>query len=63
MSAVTDAYQMFVSVNVWERQGKAMMEVYQSSTGGAILEPIQEFWADVNIDNNTLNCAVFQPKK
>lgn len=71
LSAVTDTYEVFVTVNLWDRQGKAMMEVYSSApdssaTDRAGLTPtggIREFWTDVNIDNNTLNCAVLQPKK
>src|SRR6185369_3873300 len=66
LSAVTDTYEVFVTLNLWDRQGKAMMEVYSSATDGTGLttnEGIREFWTDVNIDNNTLNCALLQPKK
>jgi len=69
LSAVTPEYQMFVSVNMWERQGKAFMTVFATpptigpvdTTGN--LDGFKEFWTDLNIDNNTLNCAAIQPKK
>jgi len=54
---------IFVTVNMWDRQAKAMMEVYAAvdptTDGGGI----REFWTDVNIDNNSLNCSSFQPRK
>lgn len=69
LSAVTDTCQVFVTVNMWDRQGKAVVTVSetpgigtpantQGTTGG-----FQEFWTDVNIDNNMLNCATIQPVK
>ena len=69
LSAVTDTYQVFVSVNIWDRQGKAVMTVAGTPAIGTpantlgITDGFQEFWTDVNIDNNTLNCAAFQPAK
>ena len=54
---LTDSYQMFVSVNVWDRQGKAVIEVFQSPGGRADIEPIQEFWTDLNISNNSMTCV------
>lgn len=68
LSAVTDKYQVFVTVNMWDRVAKAVMYVPSSSDTGLAVdmnggEGIQEFWTDLNIDNNTLNCASIQPKK
>jgi hypothetical protein len=57
LSAVTDKYQIFVSVNMWDRQGKAVMQVVQSPDGQKDAGSIQEFWTDLNIDDNLLNCA------
>ena len=61
LSAVTDGYQIFVSLNVWDRQGKAVMEVYQSPDDKLDIQPIREFWTDLNIDDNSLDCVAFQP--
>lgn len=67
LSAVTEAYQVFVTVNVWDRTAKAVMYVPGASQTGQVdvIGPngLQEFWTDLNIDNNTLNCATIQPKK
>ena len=66
LSAVTPEYQMFVSVNMWDRQGKATMIVFGAGTSvdaASSTDAFKEFWTDVNIDNNTLNCALLQPKK
>lgn len=66
LSAVTSEYQIFVSVNMWDRQGKAVMTVFGPGTpvdAQAGTEGFKEFWTDVNIDNNTLNCGSFQPAK
>jgi hypothetical protein len=67
LSAVTDTYQVFVTVNMWDRVAKAVMYVPGSSETGQVdmsgAVGIQEFWTDLNIDNNTLNCAAIQPKK
>ena len=59
MTALTEEYQIFISVNIWERQGKAVMEVFQLPTGKIDPRPIQEFWSDSNIDNNKLVCLSF----
>ena len=62
LSAVTDSYQIFVSVNVWDRQGKAVMEVYQSPDSKSDIQPIREFWTDLNIDDNSQDCVSFRPR-
>ena len=59
LTAVTDSYRMFVSLNMWDRTGKAVMEVFTNNQTD--LEPIQEFWEDLSIDNNSLNCVKLQP--
>jgi hypothetical protein len=59
LSAVTESYQIFISVNMWDRQGKAVMEIVQSPNGQ--LDIIKEFWTDLNIDDNPLTCATIQP--
>jgi putative heme degradation protein len=58
---VTDSYQIFVSLNMWDKQGKAVMQVFQSPSGQFDIEPIQEFWEDLNIDDNSLNCFAIHP--
>ncbi len=63
MSAVSDSYQMFVSLNMWDRQGKAIMEMYKSPEGTTDIESIREFWEDLNIDNNSMTCAEIQPAR
>jgi hypothetical protein len=57
-SAVTDNYHIYASVNVWERQGKAVMEIYKDPGGSIAFEPFQEFWTDLNMDDNSLDCFV-----
>ena len=63
LSAVTDQYQMFITLDMWERNGKAVMEVYQSPETKAEVGVFQEFWTDLNIDNNTLSCYAIQPRQ
>jgi hypothetical protein len=57
LSAVSDSYQLFVSLNVWDKQGKAVMEIFQSPNGQLDIPPIQEFWTDLNISDNSLLCV------
>jgi hypothetical protein len=57
LSAVTDSYNIFVSINVWDRQGKAVMELFKDPGGVNDIVPIQEFWTDLNIDDNVLDCV------
>jgi len=54
---------MFVSLNMWDRQGKAIMEMYKSPEGTTDIESIREFWEDLNIDNNSMTCAEIQPAR
>ena len=61
LTSVTDSYQIFISLNVWDKQGKAVMQVFQVPGGQFDIEPIQEFWTDLNIDDNTLSCYAIQP--
>ena len=61
LSAVTDNYQIFVVVNVWDCQGKAVITVFPSPNAQLDTEPIQEFWTDLNTKNNALDCVAKQP--
>ena len=61
LNAVTDSYQVFVEVNVWDSQGKAVMEIFSSPNAQLGNEPIQEFWTDLNIRNNSLDCVTKTP--
>jgi hypothetical protein len=56
-SAVTDSYKVFVSLNMWDRQGRAVMETYQSPDGklGGPKADL-EYWTDLNLDDNLLEC-------
>lgn len=63
LSAETDSYEIYATVDMWARQGKALMVVYKSPNDTSDIDPFKEFWTDVNIDNNTLNCAAIQPLK
>lgn len=56
LSAVSDSYQIFVSVNVWDRQGKAVIELLKAPSLSYDIEPVKEFWSDTNMDNNSLDC-------
>jgi hypothetical protein len=56
LSSVTDSYQIFVSINVWDRQGKAVIELFKAPGANYDIQPIQEFWTDVNMDDNSLDC-------
>ena len=60
LSAVTDSYQIFVSLNMWDRQGKAVMQVFQTPGSQIDIDPIQEFWTDLNCDDNSLTCVAIQ---
>jgi len=59
MGAVTDEYQMFVSIDVWDRQGKAVIELFRMPDPKT--EPIREFWTDLNINDNKLVCFSLNP--
>jgi hypothetical protein len=63
LTSVTDSYEIYVSADMWSRQAKALMVVYKSQNDTSDIDTIKEFWTDLNIDNNTLNCAVIQPQK
>jgi hypothetical protein len=56
LSAITESYHIYVSVNVWDRQGKAVMEVYKDPVGGGDIPAIHEYWTDLNMDDNSLDC-------
>lgn len=62
LAAVSDNYQIFVTLNMWDRQGKAVMQVFQPG-GKNDVDSIQEFWTDLNIDDNSLNCDDIRPGK
>ena len=47
---------MFASINIWDRQGKAVMELFKDPGGVADIKPIQEFWTDLNMDDISLDC-------
>ena len=55
-TALTEDYSMFVSLNVWDRQGKAVIDLYRLPDGKFDIQPIQELWSDSDISNNTKNC-------
>ena len=57
LSAASDSYQIFASLNVWERQGKAVMRIFKAPDGRSDIEPFEEFWTDLNTNNNTLDCS------
>jgi hypothetical protein len=62
LTVVTDEYQMFVSVNMWDRQGKALMVVLKAPDAKSDIDAFKEFWTDVNIDNNKMACASYTPR-
>ena len=58
LSAITEGYHIYASVNVWERQGKAVMELYKDPVGGYDIPPLHEYWTDLNMDDNYLDCFI-----
>lgn len=56
MGAVTEEYQMFVVLNVWDREGKAIVELYKAPDVKFENERLEERWTDLNIDDNKLAC-------
>ena len=56
-TALSEEYSMFVSINVWDKQGKAVMEIFNPPPGSAVDANLREYWTDGNIYNNTLSCA------
>jgi hypothetical protein len=61
LTAVTDGYQIFVSLNMWDRQGKAVMEMFKAPEDKFDIVPFKEYFTDLNIDNNSLGCFSIQP--
>ena len=61
LTAVTDSYQIFVSLNMWDREGKAVMEMFKAPDEKFEIVPFKEFFTDLNIDNNSLSCYKIQP--
>ncbi len=61
LGAVTDEYQMFVSINVWDRQGKAVVELFKAPDMKFESDRLQENWTDLNIDDNKLVCNSIYP--
>lgn len=61
LTAVTDGYQIFVSLNMWDRDGKAVMEMFKAPDDKFDIVPFKEFFTDLNIDNNSLTCFKLQP--
>jgi hypothetical protein len=57
LSAITPGYYIFVSANVWDKQGKAVVEVFEDPTGAGAIKPFQEYWTDLNMDDNKMTCA------
>ena len=57
ITALSEEYSMFVSINVWDKQGKAVMEIFNPPPGSAVDANLREYWTDGNIYNNTLSCA------
>jgi hypothetical protein len=56
-SAITPGYYIFVSTNVWDKQGKAVVDVFEDPTGTGAIKPFQEHWTDLNMDDNQMTCA------
>ena len=61
MGAVTDDYQMFISLNVWDKQGKAVIELFKFPDEKTNVRPIQEYWTDLDINDNKLACSSLTP--
>ena len=58
LSAVSDSFQIFASLNMWDRQGKAVIEMYQLPSGKLDgFKRFREFWTDLNVDDNNFGCA------
>jgi hypothetical protein len=62
LTAVSDSYQIFVALDVWSREGKAVMEIFKAPDEKFDIVPFKEDFADLNIDNNSLTCGL-QPEK
>lgn len=60
-TAITEEYNMFVSLNVWDKQGKAVIELYKLPDGKYDIEPMRENWVDGNIYDNSMNCYKLSP--
>jgi hypothetical protein len=61
LTAISDSYQIFVTVDVWTREGKAVMEMFKAPDEKFEIVPFKEFFTDLNIDNNSLSCFKLQP--
>lgn len=61
LTAISEGYQIFVTLDVWTREGKAVMEMFKAPDDKFDIVPFKEFFTDLNIDNNSLSCFKLQP--
>lgn len=57
LTAVTNEYRMFVTVNKCESLGKASVEVFADPNTGQDIPPIAEVWSDANLKDSTTTCT------
>lgn len=55
-NCVTDQYRMLVTVNLFEGQGKAYLEINKMFSHQGEFTPFVERWTDLNISNSVAEC-------
>ena len=55
-NAITDRYRIFVSLNVEDFQGKAIIQVLKDPVTGLDVEPVAEYFSDDDIYTNPMSC-------
>jgi hypothetical protein len=63
-NAVTENYRIFGLVNVYDRVGKCVIEVYKlPNHSGFDIEPFVEYWEDSNTADSVMDCTAPPAKK
>lgn len=58
-NAETRDYRMFVLIDVFTHQGKAVIEIYNGPGGRTDLGPFNEYWTDANMLDSKVSCNAF----
>lgn len=56
-NAMTDSYRIFVSLNIEDGQGKAVIQVLKDPVTGFAIQPLADYFNDGDIYNNNLACG------
>lgn len=58
LSVLKEGYRMFASTNICDQTAKCAVEVFTAPGFNYNIDPIQEYWADSDMRDNTSECVV-----